>query len=229
MSRELRFATVICAAVLFASLGAAETKNVQITKGPFVEHAGGTTAVIAWSTNEPSSTIVRYGTNRDQLNQTAQLPWGALTHRVTIKNLEPGQAYYFKVESGQAQGSGGNAVSELGTFTTKSLSTAAAPTAQQQNPFQITNGPNIEHVGPTTAIVAWSTDRPASTIVRYGTDPNRLDQTAQQPWGATNHRVEIKNLLPNTQYYFAVHSAQGLNAPGQRAESQTIPFRTSEH
>lgn len=225
MSRAMRVIG-IGIAVLFASLSLAQAKrDIQITKGPFVEHADTNSVIVAWSTNEPSSTVVRYGTDRDQLNRTAQLPWGALTHRVTIKNLEPGQRYFFRVESGQAQGSGGN-VSEVGTFRTRSMSAAQSPEAQEQNPFHITNGPNIEHVSSTTAIVAWSTDRPASTIVRYGTDPNRLDQTAQQPWGATNHRVEIRNLLPNTQYYFAVHSAQGLNAPGQRAESQTIPFRT---
>jgi phosphodiesterase/alkaline phosphatase D-like protein len=63
--------------------------------------------------------------------------------------------------------------------------------------------------------------------VKYGTDPNKLDQTSQESWGATTHRVEIKNLQPNTQYYFNVQSAQGLNAPRQHAASQPISFGTT--
>lgn len=232
----------ISAALLLTSVALAQPRGgARITKGPVVEHADANSAVIAWSTNEPSSTVVRYGNDRDRLDQTAQLPWGGVTHRVTLKNLQPGQRYFFRVESGQAQGSGGSDVSRIDSFTTESQYGDRGREgdrghdrdrdhdrdSRDRNSFRITNGPTIEHVSGNSAIVAWSTDRPASSIVRYGNDPNHLDQTAEQPWGATTHRVEIKNLRPNTQYFFAVHSAQGLNAPGQRAESDPIAFRTS--
>jgi phosphodiesterase/alkaline phosphatase D-like protein len=63
--------------------------------------------------------------------------------------------------------------------------------------------------------------------LKYGTDPNHLDQTEQTKWGELTHRVEIKNLQPNTQYYYQVFAAQGLNSPGQREQSKVDSFRTA--
>jgi len=214
------------AVLLLASL--AFGQQVQITKGPVVEHTSADSAVVAWSTNESSSTVVKYGTDQNNLDQTAQAPWGGLTHRVTIKNLEPGKTYYFQVQSGQAQG-GSSTMGQIGTFQTQGQGSAASNGGgnQYDQQFNITNGPNVEHVDNTTAVVAWSTDRPASSVVKYGTDPNNMTQTAQEPWGATTHRVTIKNLQPGTQYYFSVHSAQGKNAPGQAADTQPMSFTTT--
>lgn len=218
---SLLLSILLCGALAFG-------QNVQITKGPVVEHTGEYTAVVAWSTNAPSSTIVRYGTNPNHLNQTAQMPWGGLTHRVDIRNLQPGTRYYFQVDSGQGRGSGTTAMSGIQQFTTQ----GGAQNAMNRNngssqQLQLTNGPVVEHVGSTNAQIAWTTDLPSSSIVRYGTNPNSLNQTAEQPWGATTHRVDIKNLQPNTQYYYSVHSAQGRNAPGQALNTPPQPFRTS--
>lgn len=214
--------------VLFASLAFAQaSKDVQITKGPVVEHTGTNNAVVAWSTNVSASTVVKYGTDPNNLSQTAQTPWGGLTHRVTLKNLEPGKTYYYQVDSGQGQGTGTGALSKVEQFTTPGQQASAARPAGVSNKFQITNGPVVEHVADTTATVAWSTDRPASSVVKYGMDANNLNQVAQEPWGATTHRVQLKNLKPATQYYFSVHSAQGKNAPGQSADTQPQPFTTA--
>ncbi len=222
----MRKLALLCVAILLATLAFAE--EVQITKGPVVEHASANSAIVAWSTNVSASTVVKYGTDQNNLSQTAQAPWGGLTHRVTIKNLEPGKTYYYQVDSGQGQGSGGNAMSQIESFTTEGSGQASA--AQSGNnydkTFNIVSGPNLEQVTDTGATVAWTTDRPASSVVKYGTDPNNLGQTAEEPWGQTTHRVHIKNLQPGTQYYFSVHSAQGKNAPGQVADTQPQPFTT---
>lgn len=228
--RSRTHATFLLALVLLvASMALAQAKNdVQITKGPVVEHTDANSAVIAWSTNVPASAVVKYGTDQNNLTQTAQAPWGGLTHRVTIKNLDPGKTYSYQIQSGQAEGTGTGASGPVGTFSTQAANSSSnAPSADSQDQFRITNGPLVEKITGTSAVVAWSTDRPASSVVKYGTDPNNLDQTAQQPWGGTTHRVEIKNLQPNMQYYFNVQSAQGLNAPGQNAASQPISFRTT--
>jgi phosphodiesterase/alkaline phosphatase D-like protein len=224
----MRKLALLCVAVLLSSLAFAE--EVKITKGPVVEHASGNSAVVAWSTNISSSTVVKYGTDQNNLSQTAQAPWGSLTHRVTIKNLEPGKTYYYQVDSGQGQGSGGNAMSQVESFTTQGGSGSQAAAGQSgenyDQQFNIVSGPNLEQVTETGATVAWTTDRPASSVVKYGTDQNNLNQTAQEAWGQTTHRVHIKNLQPGTQYYFSVHSAQGKNAPGQAADTQPQPFTT---
>ena len=92
---------------------------VQITNGPVVENVTDTSAEIAWSTNVNSGTTLRYGTDPSHLDQTAGMPWGGLTHRVTIKNLVPNTTYYFKAESGQGQDTGTHAETAQSSFQTK--------------------------------------------------------------------------------------------------------------
>jgi hypothetical protein len=97
----------------------APTQGVQITHGPVVEDVTDTTAEIAWSTNVNSGTSLHYGTDPTHLDQTAGMPWGGFTHRVLIKNLKPNTTYYFKAESGQAQGTGTLAEAAQASFQTK--------------------------------------------------------------------------------------------------------------
>lgn len=92
---------------------------VQITNGPVVEVVTDTTAQIAWSTNVNCGTTLRYGTDAGHLDLTAGMPWGGLTHRVTIKGLKPNTTYYFKAESGQGQGTGTRAETGQSSFQTK--------------------------------------------------------------------------------------------------------------
>ncbi|HLJ29744.1 MAG TPA: fibronectin type III domain-containing protein [Candidatus Angelobacter sp.] len=100
----------------------------RITNGPVVEGVGDTWATIAWTTNTGGSTIVRYGKNRDKMDQMSEAPYAdndkasAQNHRVQLKNLEPHTTYYFSVDSGQGEGTGTDAKSRIGQFTTKSES-----------------------------------------------------------------------------------------------------------
>ncbi len=104
-------------------------------------------------------------------------------------------------------------------------------TAQNTPQLTITDGPRIEYVGPDKAEIAWTTSIGASTIVRYGTDPNHLDQTAESPYARgeaghhVTHRVKIHNLKPNTTYYFMVDSGQGQGT-GTEVKSQVQSFTT---
>src|SRR3954462_14393051 len=134
--------------LLLASVALAQ--EVKITKGPVVEHTSADNAIVAWSTNVASSTVVKYGTDQNNLSQTAQAPWGGLTHRVTIKNLEPGKTYYFQVDSGQGQGTGGNTMSQIGNFTTQAGPGSGGSASAGQSgenldqQFNIVSGPNVE-------------------------------------------------------------------------------------
>jgi len=92
---------------------------VQITNGPVVESVTDTTAEIAWSTNVNSGTTLRYGADAGHLDQTVSMPWGGLTHRVTLKDLKPNTTYYFKAESAQGQGTGTQAETGQSSFQTK--------------------------------------------------------------------------------------------------------------
>jgi hypothetical protein len=72
-----------------------------ITKGPSIQYAGDTSAVITWSTASPSPSKVYYGTNQASLAQTAEEPGANTYHRVHLSGLQPGTAYYFQIDTGQ--------------------------------------------------------------------------------------------------------------------------------
>lgn len=93
-------------------------------------------------------------------------------------------------------------------------------------PVSITHGPVVESVADTTAIIAWTTNVNSGTTLRYGTDPNRLDQTASMPWGGFTHRVFLNHLQPGTKYFFQAESgnAQGT---GTTATAQVLSFNTN--
>lgn len=204
---------------------------LQITDGPRVEGVGDTWAVIAWTTNTGGSSIIRYGTNGNSLTQTAMSPYADnesrehQTHRVKVNRLRPGTTYYFIVDSGQGEGTGTEAKSSVQSFTTKDQGNGRAEAVR------ITDGPRVEGVGNNWAVVAWTTNTGGSTIVRYGTNPNALTQTAEAPYADNEntqhqtHRVHMKDLQPNTTYYFMVDSGQG-EGTGTEAKSTVATFTT---
>lgn len=101
----------------------------------------------------------------------------------------------------------------------------AVPVGAPNQPVQITNGPVVEHVTDTTAEIAWSTNVNSGTALHFGTDASHLDQTVGMPWGGFTHRVFIKNLKPNTTYYFKAESGQGQGT-GTQAETAQASFQT---
>lgn len=92
-------------------------------------------------------------------------------------------------------------------------------------PVKITKGPILEEVTDHSAIIAWSTNERAGSIVRYGTEDEKLSQTAEVPYGGPTHRVHLNNLKPGTKYFFVVDSGQGQGS-GTEARSQEQSFTT---
>jgi phosphodiesterase/alkaline phosphatase D-like protein len=178
--------------------------------GPIAQNVTENSATLWWMTNGNTRTMVKYGTDQNNLSQSATGPHGR-EHKVQLTGLQPGTTYYFALLTNE------NQVREQGSFQT--------PSANQANSIRITNGPKIESLNSNQAVISWSTNRPASTVVRYGTDANNLTQTAQAPWGSETHTVTLKNLQPNTTYYFAVESSQAQGT-GTMAKSSPAPFQT---
>ena len=128
-----RILPVLIAVLALGTLALAQTQNkapstydkssssdtVQITNGPGVQNITGTTATVFWNTSAPSGAVVRYGTARDKMSETAQESWGQTAHSVELKNLQPSTTYFFQVESSQTQSAGSTMKSGIGTFKTK--------------------------------------------------------------------------------------------------------------
>ena len=238
--RTSTIALLLLPAVMLVPAPNLTAQPVQITNGPVIEMARDNSATIAWSTNQPSASLVGYGTDRDNLTKTAEAPAGT-THRVRLNNLQPGTTYYFRVEPspGQRQGEAEN----QGVLSFKTVARGQQPVRNQQpamaekglanadnGKVKITNGPTLEYVDSNSATIAWSTNLKGSTRVNYGTDPNNLGQLSESPWGAggLTHRVKVQNLQPNTTYYFQVETGQAEGTGGAEVESPNVmSFKTT--
>ncbi len=216
-------------------------QQVRITGGPTLDTVNSNAVFVTWSTNLPSSSRVWWGKDKNNLTHLAEGPEsGQTNHKIEILNLEPNTTYYFTVESGQTRGT--KAENEAETPNVYSFKTVAPGQSKrnetpqiaeagaaagnlENGKVQITNGPVIETASASSARIAWSTNIPGSTRVTYGTDINNMNQLAESPWGqgGQTHRVEMKNLKPNTTYFFQVETGQSA---GSDVESHVYTFKT---
>ena len=125
MNSMKKWLAVACAGALLTFTAAVAAQNLSLTHNANIEYVGDDSAEIAWTTNTGGSSVVHYGTDPNNLNQTAQESYQASQngqhagHRVLIKGLQPNTTYYFRVESAQGQGTGTGALSNVAQFQTK--------------------------------------------------------------------------------------------------------------
>src|SRR4051812_39336591 len=93
------------------------TSSVAVNKGPVVQYVNQNTAIISWNTNQQSSSTVKYGTDGNNMNQTATGNWGT-NHQVQVQGLQPNTTYYFVVNSSPAENTGNVATSAPQSFQT---------------------------------------------------------------------------------------------------------------
>lgn len=193
----------------------------RVLAGPVVSKVTDNSAEIYWISDNESPGTVRYGVTQSAMTGTASAdlkrvgPSGD-DHRVHVANLqglEPDRIYHFEISSLDGR------IHRSGSFQTE-------PAGFQKNDrLWITQGPVLEFLDSTGAVIAWSTNTPASTLVRYGTDPNALTKTTTAPWGQETHRAFLQNLKPGTRYYFVVESGQA-KTNGTMAKSNKSEFTT---
>jgi hypothetical protein len=103
--------------------------RVRITQGPEIERADPDFAIVRWISNNPGGSpehygIVHYGTDRGNLNETAQSPirlnpgHSYTVFRVRVAGLKPRTTYYYTVGSMEANGEGDGVKSPIKHFTT---------------------------------------------------------------------------------------------------------------
>ena len=69
----------------------------------------------------------------------------------------------------------------------------------------VARGPYLQGVTGTNVILRWQTDIPTPTEVRLGLDPEDLHQTVTDTNLVQHHAVTLGDLLPGTQYHYAIH------------------------
>ncbi len=122
------------------------------------------------------------------------------------------------------------------TFLSGSLLAQESPTTPRAARVRITQGPEIELAKEHLTIIRWTTNNPGGSpvhygIVRYGTDPKDLSQTAKNPirlnpdHSSTVFRVQLYNLKPRTTYYYTVDSMES-NGKSDEVTSPVQSFTT---
>jgi len=111
-----------------------------------------------------------------------------------------------------------------------------SPTTEKAARVRITRGPEIERADPDFAIIRWTSNNPGGSpehygIVRYGTEPTKLNQTAKSPirlnpaHSYTVFRVRMDGLKPATTYYYKVESTEA-NGQSDGVKSTIQRFTT---
>jgi hypothetical protein len=128
--------TVILALLLICAVAMAQTGSSSpygsqgnsvssadnpITNGPVAEYISDSAATVGWSMHGSGNTSIKYGNDREHMDQTAQATPSkdGSNYHARIEGLMPGTRYYFQVmQNGQPVGG-------VGTFRT--VASGAAP------------------------------------------------------------------------------------------------------
>lgn len=86
----------------------------------------------------------------------------------------------------------------------------AGPEEKRGTRTTLRRGPYLQRPTPTSIVVAWRTAGPASSRVHYGSSPQSLTQSVTVAKSVSEHRVTLTGLEPNTRYYYAIGSAEGI-------------------
>lgn len=175
-----------------------------------------TTTAITWDTDEESDSQVEYGPTLSY--GSASLLNSTLTrsHSVLLVDLVPG-TYHYRVRSRDAAG---NLATSVDVTVVVPQSTATAGPAFDLIDLAVWN------VTGTSATISWSTNRPVTTVVEYGTGPGLTSPAlAQNPSPVHGHQITLSGLVPGTRYYFRASSA---DSTGGRGFSSVRSFDTPD-
>jgi hypothetical protein len=174
--------------------------NVQVVPGD-------TFAIVNWTTNDASTSIVHYGVASGTLDQTATAAGMVTNHSVTITGLAATTPYFYSVESGAATAPPTPTVTAEASFTTVVAGKVIAEDVA---------------VTTTSAVVSFTTDVAATGEVKWGTAPGALTNTIAAGSGTT-HSAPISGLSAGTTYYYNISIGTTV-AP---FTSLTAPFTTA--
>lgn len=153
---------------------------------------GSDVAYLAWNTNEPAASFVSYGTSTNyELGSTPTSAY-VTAHDVQLSGLSAGTTYYYQIT---ATDQADNASTTSGSF---EITQPEPPVISNIN---VTTGEN-------NAVITWTTDKPATSVVNYGADAN-YGLSVSGTGNNTSHSLEITGLSSATTYHFQVSSTDG--------------------
>ncbi|MBI4426053.1 MAG: fibronectin type III domain-containing protein [Candidatus Kerfeldbacteria bacterium] len=158
---------------------------------------GKNSATVSWTTDVSSSCTLEYGTESG-VYAARQSSNPGTEHSVYSGGLAETTTYYYRMSC--TDGDGATTRSTERSFTTKTTTLAFTDV-------------HVTALGSNAMVVEAVTNKNAHTTLYYGTSPDALTNTAAEanrfsPVGQTVHYHAIKNLKPETTYYFKVTAGQ---------------------
>ncbi len=152
-------------------------------------------AAFGWSTDIPAFGKILYGTS---IAYGSESPVDNISasHSVTLSGLQPGSTYHFTLLATDASGK------ELSRSDDATFDTLTPPIAKPPVVSQFKALPTD-----VSAIVTWTTDKPATSQVLYGLDKSTSNSTPADSKLVTSHSVRVNGLQPNSTYYYRIKSA----------------------
>jgi hypothetical protein len=181
------------------------TTQAPVISAVTVSGVTGSSAVITWTTDQASTSQVKYGTSTGYGSLSPANSTLSTLHTVTLTGLTQGTTYDFAVIS--ANTNGNSATSANYTLATTTLTPViSAVTAT---------------VSGTSATITWTTDQASSSQVQYGTTTAYGSSSGVNATLTTTHSVSLTGLVAGTNYDYAVTSS---NSAGVSATSANFTF-----
>jgi len=202
----------------------------QIISPPTVTAKTNTVAVIEWDTDEPSNSMIQYGTTSSEWDnyEFIENDDGMVTHHIiTLTDLSGGVTYYFRVGSMDEHGNGPEESPEI-FFKTETEADTSSP--------RITIPPTVTGITDSTATIEWETDEPSNSEVKYLENPEQSGEpnliwediglaVVSSNAMVTRHSVTLTNLNSLSRYYFIAGSTDAAgNGPDAADEQSNNPF-----
>ena|GEM_PF-3324267 len=169
-------------------------------------------AIIMWSTDKPASGLVQWGKTTDYEFSSQADGEPAVQQSVSLTGLRPDTTYHYRVTL--TEQSGAQVTSPDQTFSTLEQLNSRPLVISRIGMLKITD---------TAAIVAWTTDTPATGQVEYGKTSLYGALTTINGGYIYDHALEVKQLSPGITYHYRVLS---LDKNGNEAVSPDQLFST---
>jgi hypothetical protein len=175
---------------------------------------------IAFTTNEPATSRVDFGTTSGSLDQFVGETELVTSHSIRLLGLQPGTQYFLRAVAVDAAGN-------------RAESTEITCTTAQQSAAPVI-GPVTETVTTTSATLSFITDVPAQVQVSYcpapqapaqgtQTDPcaGQARTTTPQTGLNTSHSVTLSGLTPNTTYTYIITATSAADVSSTATDTVT--------
>lgn len=80
----------------------------------------------------------------------------------------------------------------------------------------VTRGPYLQMPAADAMTVCWQTEMASDSLVRYGTNPDKLSETGRADAAGLEHEVRLTGLLPSTSYYYSIGSSDEVMVGGSK-------------